>query len=76
MKQLQLKSVVIKKFKPGYSLSDHINRKNLIQTEPTKKIRFGQPTLLIFLLNKDGLISQPLWIVILKKSLLGIWASE
>ena len=37
MKQLQLKSVVIKKFKPGYSLSDHINRKNLIQTEPTKK---------------------------------------
>ncbi|MCM6852466.1 DDE-type integrase/transposase/recombinase, partial [Lactococcus lactis] len=32
-----LKSVVIKKFKPGYSLSDHINRKNLIQTEPTKK---------------------------------------
>ncbi|MCT0447552.1 IS3 family transposase, partial [Lactococcus cremoris] len=26
-----------KKFKPGYSLSDHINRKNLIQTEPTKK---------------------------------------
>ena len=76
MKQLQLKSVVIKKFKPGYSLSDHINRKNLIQTESKKKIRFGQPTLLIFLLNKDGLISQPLWIVILKKSLLGIWASE
>ena len=37
MKQLRLKSVVIKKFKPGYSLSDHINRKNLIQTEPTKK---------------------------------------
>ena len=37
MKQLQLKSVVIKKFNPGYSLSDHINRKNLIQTEPTKK---------------------------------------
>ena len=37
MKQLQLKSVVIKKFKPGYSLSDYINRKNLIQTEPTKK---------------------------------------
>ena len=37
MKQLQLKSAVIKKFKPGYSLSDHINRKNLIQTEPTKK---------------------------------------
>ena len=72
MKQLQLKSVVIKKFKPGYSLSDHINRKNLIQ----RKIRFGQPTLLIFLLNKDGLISQPLWIVILKKSLLGIWVSE
>ncbi len=28
MKQLQLKSVVIKKFKPGYSLSDHINRKS------------------------------------------------
>ena len=76
MKQLQLKSVVIKKFKPGYSLSDYINRKNLIQTESKKKIRFGQPTLLIFLLNKDGLISQPLWIVILKKSLLGIWASE
>ncbi|MDU0407242.1 hypothetical protein N42HA_00221 [Lactococcus lactis] len=76
MKQLQLKSVVIKKSKPGYSLSDHINRKNLIQTEPTKKNKFGQPTLLIFLLNKDGVISQPLWIVILKKSLLGIWASE
>ena len=76
MKQLQLKSVVIKKFKPGYSLSDYINRKNLIQTESKKKIRFGQPTLLIFLLNKDRLISQPLWIVILKKSLLGIWASE
>ncbi|MDM5143311.1 hypothetical protein ICE98_00382 [Lactococcus lactis] len=37
MKQLQSQSVVIKKFKPGYSLSDHINRKNLIQTEPTKK---------------------------------------
>ena len=37
MKQLQLKSAVIKKFKPAYSLSDHINRKNLIQTEPTKK---------------------------------------
>ncbi|WP_431523018.1 IS3 family transposase [Streptococcus lutetiensis] len=37
MKQLQLKSVVIKKFKLGYSLSDHINRKNLIQTEPAKK---------------------------------------
>ncbi len=32
-----------------------------------RRIRFGQPTLLIFLLNKDGLISQPLWIVILKK---------
>ena len=37
MKQHQLKSVVIKKFKPGYSRSDHINRKNLIQTEPAKK---------------------------------------
>ena len=37
MKQLQLKSVVIKKFKPGYSLSDYINRKNLIQTESKKK---------------------------------------
>ena len=37
MKQLQLKSVVLKKFKPEHSLSDGINRKNLIQTEPTKK---------------------------------------
>ncbi|MDU0406498.1 hypothetical protein ML8HA_02300 [Lactococcus lactis] len=76
MKQLQLKSVVIKKFKPGYSLSDHINRKNLIQTEPTKKNKVWSTDYYIFLLNKDGVISQPLWIVILKKSLLGIWASE
>ncbi len=30
-------SVVIKKFKPGYSLSDHINRKNLIQTATYKE---------------------------------------
>lgn len=37
-----------------------------------RKIRFGKPILLIFLLNKAGFISQPLWIVILKKSLLGI----
>lgn len=37
MKQLQLKSVVVKKFKPRYSVSDGINRKNLIQNEPTKK---------------------------------------
>ena len=35
-------------------------------------VRFGQPILLIFLLNKAGFISQPLWIVILKNSLLGI----
>lgn len=37
MKRLQLKSVVIKKFKPGHSISDNINRKNLIHTEPTEK---------------------------------------
>lgn len=37
MKQLQLKSVVLKKFKPGHSVSDGINSKNLIQNEPTKK---------------------------------------
>ena len=36
MKQLQLKSVVLKKFKPGHSVSDGINRKNLIQNEPKK----------------------------------------
>ena len=72
MKQLQLKSVVLKKFKPGHSLSDGINRKNLIQNEPKKINKVWQLILLIFLLNKDGLISQPLWIVILKKSLLGI----
>ena len=36
MKQLQLKSVVLKKFKPGHSVSDGINRKNLIQHEPKK----------------------------------------
>ncbi|MDG4982529.1 IS3 family transposase, partial [Lactococcus lactis] len=30
MQQLQLKSVVLKKFKPGHSVSDGINRKNLI----------------------------------------------
>ena len=36
MKQLQLKSVVLKKFNPGHSVSDGINRKNLIQNEPKK----------------------------------------
>ena len=36
MKQLQLKSVVVKKFKLGHSVSDGIDRKNLIQTEPKK----------------------------------------
>ena len=76
MKQLQLKSVVIKKFKPGYSLSDQSIEKISYRLNLQRKIRFGQPTLLIFLLNKDGLISQPLSIVILKKSLLGIWVSE
>ena len=37
MKQLQIKSVVVKKFKPGHSVNDGINRKNPIQHEPTKK---------------------------------------
>lgn len=37
MKQLGLYSVVIKKFKPGYARTDHINRENLIQIEPTEK---------------------------------------
>ncbi|QDJ27827.1 transposase [Lactococcus paracarnosus] len=37
MKQLQIKSVVVKKFKPGHSVRDGIKRKNLIQNEPTKK---------------------------------------
>ena len=37
MKQLQLKSVVVKKFKPGHSVRDGIKRKNLIQNESTKK---------------------------------------
>lgn len=37
MQQLQLKSVVLKKFKPGHSASDGINRKNLIQNEPTER---------------------------------------
>ncbi|BDE10915.1 hypothetical protein Llc71_26100 (plasmid) [Lactococcus cremoris] len=53
MKQLQLKSVVIKKFKPGYSLSDHINRKNLIQTEPTKKNKVWS-TDITYILTQQG----------------------
>ena len=76
MKQLQLKSVVIKKFKPGYSLSDHINRKNLIQTEPTKKNKVWSTDITYIPTQQGWAYLQPLWIVILKKSLLGIWASE
>ena len=38
--QLQLKCVVIKKYTPGYSLSDHKNRKTRAQAEPAKKNRF------------------------------------
>jgi len=37
MKQLRLQSVVIKKFKPGQAIKDHINRKNLVRSEPTEK---------------------------------------
>ena len=53
MKQLQLKSVVIKKFNPGYSLSDHINRINLIQTEPTKKNKVWS-TDITYILTQQG----------------------
>ena len=35
MKQLQLNSVVINKFKPAYSLSYHIHRTHIIQPEHT-----------------------------------------
>ena len=45
------------------TLTERTSYKMILQ----RKIRFGQPILLISRLNKAGLISQPLWIVILKK---------
>jgi putative transposase len=37
MKQLGLKSVVMKKFRPGHSVSDSVSRVNLIASEPTAR---------------------------------------
>ncbi|MDM5145538.1 hypothetical protein ICE98_02672 [Lactococcus lactis] len=76
MKQLQLKSVVIKKFKPGYSLSDHINRKNLIQTEPTKKNKVWSTDITYIPTQQGWAYLSTIMDRYTKKSLLGIWASE